>query len=159
VPPNFQRFLPLLLIVFLLLIVVPALTHHGSSSKGPSASTLSQETIAATGLVDKAEVAFKTAHRSYSEHLADLLVLEHGIGAALSDGVVVQLSVSTNGQTYLAQVASSVIGLVRSRTGPKVTTKGCVVFKSGSGVACPTPPTSTTTTTTTGTSSTSTHAG
>ena len=146
-PANFQRFLPILLIVFFLLFIVPALLHK-SSSKGISASTLSTQTIGAMSIVDKTEGAFRTVHRSYSAHVADLLTLDHALGTALGEGVVVSLDVSSNGQTYYAQVASSVIGLFRARTAGKQILNSCLVIKSSSGVACPA---GTTTTTSTGT--------
>ena len=151
-PANFQRFLPIILIVFVLLFVLPAVFRK-SSSTGTSSSTLTTETIAATGLVDKAEQAFKAAHTRYSSNLADLLGVTPALGQDLGDGVTVRLDVSSDGQTYYAQVASTVLGMVRSRTGTKEIANGCVVIKSGSGVACPVKPaakTTSTTTTTTG---------
>jgi hypothetical protein len=157
VPANFQRFLPIILVVFVLLVVLPTVFHK-SSSKGPSASTLTTETIAALGLVDKAEQAFKAAHTGYTSNVANLLGVTPALGPDLADGVTVQIDVSTDGQTYYAQVASTVLGMVRSRAGAKQIANGCVVIKSGSGVACPVKPvpktTSTTTTTTTGTTTT-----
>jgi hypothetical protein len=157
VPANFQRFLPLLLIVFVLLFIVPAILHKKSSSAGSlTASELSTQTIGAMSIVDKTEGVFRTAHRSYSPHVADLLTIDRGLGTALGDGVVVSLDVSSNGQTYYAQVASSVIGLVRARTAGKLILKNCLVIKSSSGVACPAAKTATTTSTATTTTTTST---
>jgi hypothetical protein len=154
--PNLRRFLPLIIIVFFLLIVLPTLLRKGSSS-GPTAKTLSQETIAAMSLVDRAELDFKAEHGRYSGHLADLLGLSRKLGANLVDGVAVTLDVSTDGQTYVGRVASNVISLVRARQGGKTITHGCLVVKSGSGVACPAaapkPAGTTTAETTTSTSS------
>ena len=135
-PPNFQRFLPIILIVFVLLVVLPAVFHK-STSKGPSASTLSTETIAAMGIVDKAERAFKASHKGYTSHVADLLAITPALGHDLGDGIAVQLDVSSDGQTFYAQVASSVLGMDRSRSAGKELTNGCIVIKNNSGVACP----------------------
>ena len=156
-PANLQRFLPLLLIVFVLLFIVPAILHKKSSSTGSlTASELSTQTIGAMSIVDRTEGAFRTAHRSYSPHVADLLTLDHALGTALGNGVVVSLDVSSNGQTYYAEVASGVIGLVQSRTAGKLILKHCLVIKASSGVACPSAKTATTTSTaTTTTTSTS----
>ena len=41
-PPNLQKFLPIILIVFFLIFIVPSILHHGSRSKG---TTLSTQTI------------------------------------------------------------------------------------------------------------------
>jgi hypothetical protein len=136
VPPNFQRFLPIILIVFVLLFVLPAVFHK-STSTGPSSSTLSTETIAAMGIVDKAEQTFKASHKGYTSHVADLLAITPALGHDLGDGINVQLDVSSDGQTFYAQVASSVLGMDRSRSGGKELANGCLVIKNNSGVACP----------------------
>jgi hypothetical protein len=153
VPANFQRFLPILLIVFLLLFVLPSLLHR--SSKGKS-NTLSTQTIDVMNLVDKAEKAYRSAHKAYSPNLADLLVVDRAIGPLLGQGIVVSLNTSSNDQAYFAQVASSVISLIRARNGDKLITHSCLVIKSGSGVSCPTPAARTTTSTTTTAANTST---
>ncbi|HEY4346289.1 MAG TPA: hypothetical protein VGM80_01790 [Gaiellaceae bacterium] len=147
-PPNIQRFLPIILIAFVLLFVLPAIVHKSSSS-GPSSSTLSTETNAALALVDKGEQAFLGEHNRYTSHVADLLAVTPALGHDLSDGVDVVLDVSTDGQTYYANVTSDVLGLVRSRTGAKRIANGCLVVKKGSGVSCPTKPAAKTTTSTT----------
>ena len=154
-PPNIQRFLPIILIVFVLLFVLPAVFHK-STSTGPSSSTLSTETIAAMGIVDKAEQTFKASHKDYSSHVADLLSIAPALGHDLGDGIGVQLDVSSDGQTYYAQVASSVLGMDRSRSGSKEITTGCLVIKSNSGVACPVKAAAKSATTTTGTTTTTT---
>ena len=150
-PPNIQRFLPVLLVIFVLLFVLPAILkkHHSS---GLTSKELSQETIATTTSVDRLEQQFRTAHKGYTEKVADLLALDHGLGKALGDGVVIALSSSTDKQTYSAQVASSVISLVRARSGDKLIAKSCLVVKSSSGVDCPTPPKTSTSSTSTSTS-------
>lgn len=158
-PANFQRFLPIILIVFVVLFIVPSILHKHSTAKGPTSATLSDETISATSIVDKAEVAYRAAHGGYTSNVADLLALDRALGKPLGDGVVVEVNASTNRQTYYAQVASGVIGLVRARDGDKLIVKTCIVLKSGSGVACPAAPTTSTTTSTTSTTSTTTTTG
>ncbi len=59
------------------------------------------------------------------------------------------LDVSTDGNTYYAHVTSTVLGLVRARSGAKEIESSCLVLKSGSGVACPAAPKASTTTTST----------
>jgi hypothetical protein len=135
-PPNVRRFLPIILIAFFLLVLLPALFRK-NTTKGPTAATLSQQTTAAMNLVDRAELAYKAAKGSYSEHLTDLLALSPKLGADLVDGVAVQLDISTDGQGYFGEVGSNVLTFVRARQGAKLTTHGCLVVKSGSGVACP----------------------
>ncbi|HEX4520344.1 MAG TPA: hypothetical protein VH063_12255 [Gaiellaceae bacterium] len=155
-PANLQRFLPIILLAFFLLFVVPSLLHKHSSSKGPSSEDLSNQTIATMNNVDKAEVAFRSAHGDYTSNVADLLALDHALGKAFSQGIVASVNASTDGKTYYGQVASVYLDLVRARTGNKVLVKSCLVVKSGSGVACPAPPAAKTTTTTTTTTSTTT---
>jgi hypothetical protein len=158
VPANLQRFLPVLVLVFLLLFVLPAILHKKSSSKGPTAKTLSQETLSATNIVDRGELSFRAAHHAYTSRVADLIEGNRPLAKYLADGVVVQLDASTNGSTYYGQVASAVIGFVRVRTGTRLIASSCVVIKSGGGVACPAPPAAKTTTATTSTTTTTTTA-
>jgi hypothetical protein len=153
VPANFQRFLPIILIVFFLLFIVPTLLHK-HSSKGPTSADLSSQTITAMNTVDKAEIAFRTAHGKYTSNVADLLALDRSLGKALSQGIVASVNASTDGKTYYGQVASVYLDLVRARTGDKLLVKSCLVVKSGSGVACPAAPVAKTTSTTTTTTAT-----
>ena len=155
-PSNIQRFLPIILIAFVLLIVLPAIFRKSSTSSTVSARTLSTETIGATSLVDKGEVAFRAAHHDYTSHVADLLELERPLGHDLGDGIVVTLDSSADGTTYYAHVTSTNLGLVRARSGAKVIESSCLVLKSGSGVACPTVPKAATTTSTSTTTTTTT---
>ena len=159
-PANFQRFLPILLIVFLLLFVLPTIFRHHSSSKGLTAKELSQETISTMTRVDRLQQQFRTSKNGYTGSVADLIQADNSLGKALGDGVVIVLDASTNHQTYYAEVASSVISLVRARDGAKLVAKNCTVVKSSSGVACPAPPASkTTSTSSTTTGSTTTTTG
>src|SRR5713101_5595184 len=118
-PPNFQRFLPFVLIAIVLLFVVPALRKKHTA--GPSTSTIAAETIDAINLIDKGEQTYKTAHGRFTPHLADLLPLNTQLASDLAIHLGVQLDVSTNGQRFLAQVGSDVLSLVRARTDNKVT--------------------------------------
>jgi hypothetical protein len=137
VPPNFQRFLPFILIAILLLFVLPTLFKKHNS--GPSAGTRAALTIDAMDLIDKGEQSHKAAQGRFTLHLADLLPLNTRLASDLAIGLNVQLDVSSNGESFLAQVASDVLGLVRARSGNKVTAQSCLVLKSGSGVKCPAP--------------------
>jgi len=153
VPANFQRFLPLLLIFFLLVFVLPTIMHRHKSKNQLSAGDLSDLTIATTTKVDTLEQRLRTAGTGYTKSVADLLALDHALGRALANGIVITLDASTNHKTYYAQVASPNILLVRARDGGRLITKSCLVVKSASGVDCPKPPqpaTTSTGTTTTG---------
>jgi hypothetical protein len=136
-PPNFKRFLPIVLIAVVFLFIVPTLFKKHAS--GPSTSTRATQTIDAMNLIDKGEQAYRTAHGRFTSHLADLLPLRKQLAGDLAIGLSVQLDASTNGQSFLAQVASDVLSLVRARGGVKVTAQSCLVLKSGSGVTCPAP--------------------
>jgi hypothetical protein len=137
VPPNFQRFLPLVLIALVVFFLVPSLLKKHTS--GPSARTRATQTIDAMNLIDKGEQGYKVAHGRFTPHLADLLPLNTRLASDLAISLGVQLDVSTNGQRFLAQVASNVLSLVRARNGGKITAQSCLVLKSGSGVKCPAP--------------------
>ncbi len=137
VPPNFQRFLPFVLLALVALFVLPALLKKHTS--GPSASTRATQTIDAMNLIDKGEQAYKTVHGRFTRHLADLLPLNTRLANDLAVGLAVQLDVSTNGQRFLAEVASNVLSVVRARGGAKITAQSCLILKSGSGVKCPAP--------------------
>jgi hypothetical protein len=147
--PQLRRFLPLILIVLLLFTFLPLLTHRGGTS-GPSASQRSRQTQQALRLIDKGEQAYRAAHGRYTSRLADLLPEQRRLAADLVLGLSVQLDVSSDGQTYVAQVVGDVVSLVRSRSGAKLVADNCLVLKSGSGIACPVGTPSTGTTVTTG---------
>ena len=134
-PANFQRYMPLLLIGVVLLFILPALFKKHSTS-GPNAATRATTTLAAMDLIDRGEQDYRTAHGRFTSHLADLVTTESKLAADLSIGLGVQLDVSTDGATYVAQVESDVLGLVRARTKAKVIERSCLVLKSGSGVTC-----------------------
>ena len=136
-PPNFRRFLPFILIAAVFLFLVPTLFKK--HTPGPSTSARATQTIDAMNLIDKSEQSYRAAHGRFTSHLADLLPLRKQLAGDLAIGLSVQLDASTNGQSFLAQVASDVLGLVRARDGNKVTAQSCLILKSGSGVTCPAP--------------------
>jgi hypothetical protein len=128
-----RRLAPLLAIVLLLFILLPLL--RGSKSSGLSSKERSIRTKDALALIDAAEVAYKSDHHRYTDRLADLLGSGKGLAPDLAV-VSVSLDASSNGNTYVAQVASDVLSVVLVRTGTKVTGSGCLVVKRGSGVKC-----------------------
>ena len=128
-----RRLAPLLAIVLLLFILLPLL--RGSKSSGLSGKERSIRTKHALALIDAAEVAYRSDHHRYTDHLADLLGSSKGLAPDLAV-VTVRLDASSNGGTYVAQVASDVLSVVRSRTGAKITGSSCLVVKRGSGVKC-----------------------
>src|SRR6266571_2636436 len=77
------------------------------TTSGPSASARAAQTINAMNLIDKAEQAYKTAHGG------------------------------SDRQTFVAQVESNVLSLVRARSGKTLIAHSCLIVKSGSGVKCP----------------------
>jgi hypothetical protein len=135
-PPNIRRFLPLILIAFFLLFLLPTLLKKNSTS-GLSASARATQTINAMNLIDKGEQAYKTAHGSYTAHLADLVATSHGLAKDLVIGLAIQLDAGSSGQSFVAQVESSVLSLVRARSGKRLIADSCLIVKSGSGVKCP----------------------
>jgi len=136
-PPNFQRFLPLILIAALAIFVLPTVLKKHKS--GPTASMKATQTIDAMNLIDKGEQSYKAAHTRFTPHLTDLLTTSARLASDLAIGLSVQLDVSTDGQTFLARVSSDNLSLVRARSGSKVTVQSCRILKSGSGVKCPAP--------------------
>ncbi len=138
-PPNFRRFLPFVLIAAVVLFIVPQLVKKHPS--GPSAESRATQTIEAMNLIDKGEQTYKSAHGRFTPHLADLLPTNPRLASDLAIGLSVQLDVSTDGQSFFAQVAGDVLSLVRARSASKLSTKSCRILKSGSGVKCPAPST------------------
>ncbi len=130
-----RRFAPLLLILAVVFFLVPLLTrsHKGSLSAKEKAT----RALSAIARIDAAERVYTGARGRYTSHLADLVTRSKGLGDDLATGLTVELDVSSDGHTYLAQVAGEFLGLVRARTGPKLSTDTCVVLKKASGVKCP----------------------
>ena len=135
-PANLQRFLPFILIGFVLLFVLPAVLKKKSSS-GSSSKTQSAQTIEAVNLIDQAEQSYWLAHGRFTPHLADLVPFHPRLATDLGIGLAVTLDVGTDGHRYVQRVASSVLSLVRARSGNKIVANTCLVVKSASGVACP----------------------
>lgn len=136
--PEFRRYLPLVLIAALAIFVLPSLLKKHSSA--PSASTKATQTIDAMNLIDKAELSYKAAHSRFTPHLADLLSANTRLANDLAIGLSIQLDVSTDGQSFLAQARGDNLSLVRARNERKITAQSCLVLKSGSGVKCPVAP-------------------
>jgi len=136
-PPQFRRYLPLIAIVFLGLFILPRLIHRHTS--GLSKSEKATRTVDAMNLIDAGEQRFRAAHGRFTGHLADLLSAKSKLADDLAIGLGVQLDVSSDGQTFYAQVAGDVLSLVRARAGRRLNAESCVILKSGSGVHCPTP--------------------
>ena len=90
-------------------------------------------------LIDRDEQDYRSAHSRYTPHLADLLTTNSRLGSDLAIGVDVKLDVSSDGQSFLGQVVSDTLSLVRARSAGKITTQSCLILKSGSGVKCPAP--------------------
>ena len=132
--PNIRRFLPMLIIFAAILFIIPALTkkHHSSTASGKSTAAATNE---AMGLVGASEKKYLAAHGHYSSHLADLVASSPRLAADLVAGVTVGLDVASNGKTFLAQVSSDQLSLVRSRNPTRVLAESCKALASG--VKCP----------------------
>lgn len=132
-----RRLMPMFAILAAVLFIVPALTKKHAS--GPSSSTKATTTFDALNRVDKGEQRYLTAHTRYTSHVADLVTLAPALAGDLAT-VRIQVDVSSDGQTYLAQISSDVLNLVRAHDKTKVTASSCTVLKTGKGVACPAVP-------------------
>ena len=117
VPANFIGYgtFALSAMVAFAFLIVPTLLHRSKS--GLSARDKTTRTIDAMRLIDAGEQDYKTGHGRYTQHLADLVSANAKLAGDLAVGLDVRLDVSTNGNSYLAQVASDVLSLVRARTG------------------------------------------
>src|SRR5262249_13958149 len=136
VPPQYRRFAPLLFIALLLLIALPLLRH--SKSSGLSDADRANKTKDALSLMDTGERRLDALHHRYTSHLADLVPGNTQLTRDLAIGLATQLDVSSNGNSYLAQVESSVLSLIEARTGNRVTARSCLILKRSSGVTCAT---------------------
>lgn len=128
--------MPLIGIALLLFILLPLL-NRGKGS-GLSSGDRATATRAALTLIDTGETAYKARTGHYTSHLADL-VSAKGLAQNLAAVLTVQLDASSDGNTFVAQVASDVLSLVRVRTGDKITANACRVVKKAKGVDCPKP--------------------
>jgi hypothetical protein len=133
-----RRYLPYVLLAFVVLIGAQVLFKKKTTT-GSTTATTAVQTISAMNLVGKGEQAYKTAHGRFTSNLADLLQLKPHLANNVATGLTIQIDASTDGHTYLAQIASSVLSLTRAFDDTKVTSQSCVILKSGSGVACPAP--------------------
>jgi hypothetical protein len=123
-------------IATLLLFVLPTVLKKHKTA-GSSAATVATQTINAMNLIDAAEQTYKAANGGYTPHLADLLVIKHGLAGDLVSGLLVQLDAGSARQSFFAHVESDVLSLVRARNGKKLIADTCLIVKSGSGVKCP----------------------
>jgi len=137
--PNLRRYLPFMIGAFVLLILLPTLFKK-SSTKTASAATQSTQTLTALNLVDRSEERYQAAHGRYTAHLTDLLLESRGLAQDLTDGLGIDLDVSSDGQSYYALVESPVLSLLRARHGRTIVAENCVIVKKESGVGCPTAP-------------------
>ena len=124
----------MLLIGLLLLVVVPLLRR--SHTSGLSDADRATATKAALRAIDRGEVGYQAAHGRFTSHLADLVAGDKKLAGDLAVGLAVELDVGSNGNSYLVQVQSSVLSLVRARTGSRITADSCQIVKKGSGVDC-----------------------
>jgi hypothetical protein len=129
-----RRLLPMFAILAAVLFIVPALTKKHST--GPSSATKANAALDALNRVDKSEQRYLSAHTRYTSHVADLVTLAPKLAADLAT-VRIQLDVSSDGQSFLAQVSSDSLNLVRARNKTAISANSCTVLKSGKGVACP----------------------
>ena len=146
VSPEIRRFLPLIALGLFAVLILPQILH-GKKTTTTSASARATATTAALNLIDTGEKAYKADHDRYTEKVADVLTPE--LADNLSVGLLVDLNVSTDGQTYFTRVTSDVLSVLRARQGDKKISDNCVVIKSSKGVKCPAPPAAPGTTTTT----------
>jgi len=136
VQPNLRRLLPMFAILAAVLLIVPALTKKHSA--GPSSGTKASAAVDALNRVDKGEQRYLSAHQRYTAHIADLVTIAPKLASDLAT-VRVQLDVSSDGQSFLAQVSSDVLSLVRARNKATISADSCTVLKSAKNVACPQP--------------------
>lgn len=132
-PPNIQRFLPMIVIFAALIFILPLINKK--SSGGPSTSTKATSTLQAMDSVGKAEQAYLAAHGRYSAQVADLVALAPALATTIGGGVTVSLDVSTDGKTYFAQAASDSLSVTSARNQTKVLASSCLSLKSGAN--CP----------------------
>ena len=137
VPPEIRKFLPLIALALFAVLILPQILH-GKKSGTTSASTRASATTEALKLIDTGEQDYKASHSRYTERVADVLTPK--LADNLAIGLLVDLNVSTDGQTYYARVTSDVLSLLRARKGDQQIADSCVVIKSSKGVKCPAPP-------------------
>ena len=133
-PANLRRYLPFILIGVLVITVVPSLfrKHSGSTN------THVTQTLGALRVVDRAQQKRFAAGDGYTGHLADLVVKGNGLALDLALPVVVQLDTAADGKSYVVQVESDVLSLVRARRDGMLVADTCTV-RGGRGVKCPAP--------------------
>jgi hypothetical protein len=133
-PANLRRYLPFILIGVLVITVLPSLFKKHSGSTNSHAT----KTLDALHVIDRAQQRRFAAGDGYTSHLTDLIVKGNGLAVDLALPVLVQLDAPANGKSYVVQVESDVLSLVRARRDGKLVADTCGV-RSGSGVKCPAP--------------------
>jgi hypothetical protein len=124
----------LLLIGLLFLVALPLVRR--SHSSGLSDADRATATKAGFAAIDRGELRYRASHGRFTSHLADLVGGDKKLAGELAVGLVAELDVSSDGNSYLVQVESSVLDLVRARTGRRITADNCEVVKKASGVDC-----------------------
>src|SRR6267143_5626669 len=132
-----RRLLPLFAILAAVLFIVPALTKKKAA--GPSSGTKASTALDALHRVDKSEQRYLGAHNRYTSHIADLVTFAPKLATDLAT-VRIQLDVSSDGQSFVAQVSSDVLSVVRARDKTKISADSCTVLKTAKNVACPSKP-------------------
>jgi hypothetical protein len=128
VPQLGRSPLLIILVVFLFLFILLPLLNRGKS-KNLSDKERAQRTTQAMARVTSAQKAFLLAHKSYTDHVADLIPLAPKLSEDLSDGFVVAVDTSKDGKTYLAQVASTVLALNKTVRNGKTVARTCLALK------------------------------
>jgi hypothetical protein len=129
-----RRYLPLIVIFAAVLFIVPILTKKKSNSSA-SSKTVAAATADAMRIVTSSEGKYLAVHGRYSAHLADLVALSPRLAPDLAAGVAVALDVATGGKSFLAQVSSDQLSLVRSRNATKTIADSCTSLVSSA--KCP----------------------
>jgi hypothetical protein len=134
--PDFRRFLPLVLIAVFAIFLLPSLLHRSHSS-GLSNKDKAARTHDAVKLIENGERSYRAMHGRYTSHLADLVAASPNLAHDLVAGVDISLDVSTKGQSYVAQITSDVLSIVRVHTNGTLAAQSCQTLTSSSGVTCP----------------------
>ena len=152
-----RRFLPLAALALLAIFVLPQLLGGKGKSKTLSGKNRGVLTIDAVERIDAAQVRYRKAHGSFTEHVADLVALDGRLAEDLTIGLVVDLDVGAEGKSYFVTATSDALSYARSRFGD-ATTDTCRVLSSRSKAKCPlgTTPTTSIPTTTASTATTTT---
>ena len=148
-----RRFLPIILIAFAALFILPQL-FKGGGSKTLSSKDRAIMTRDAMLRIDRAQKANFAKSGRYTDSLADFVVADKVLAKELTVPLIIDLSTSGNGKSYVVTISSDVLSVARARRGARVVSSTCRTLKSRTGFKCPVPPAPTTTTTSTTTTTT-----